>query len=80
MTVSVLLQVLLFRWLLLDFKREFTFYDSLRILEVLHSRHLELSSNRALKEVDIAAQEEFAAEGSLVIGHMTVILSHVIVV
>ncbi|XP_011405709.2 PREDICTED: TBC1 domain family member 15-like [Amphimedon queenslandica] len=50
------------RWLLLDFKREFSFSDSLRLLEVISSHYLTLSSHRALKELDKAAAEEFAAE------------------
>ena len=37
--------------------------DSLRILEVLTSNHLELSSNRAAIEQEKAAVEEFEAEG-----------------
>ena len=51
------------RWLLLDFKREFSFADSLRLLEVVSSRYLELSSDRALIELDRATAEEFEAEG-----------------
>lgn len=51
------------RWLLLDFKREFNFADSLRLLEVVSSRYLELSSDRALIELDKVAAEEFEAEG-----------------
>lgn len=60
---SSLTHSLFIRWLLLDFKREFSFSDSLRLLEVLSSRYLTLSSDRALKELDKAAAEEFAAEG-----------------
>ena len=52
-----------YRWLLLDFKREFIFMDSLRILEVLTSNHFELSSDRAAIEQEKAVVEEFAAEG-----------------
>ena len=48
---------------MLDFKREFSFSDSLRLLEVLSSQYLELSSDRAVKEVEKASAEEFAAEG-----------------
>jgi len=47
------------RWLLLDFKREFQFQDSLRIFEVLGSHYLELNSDKALVETDKAIAKEF---------------------
>lgn len=65
MCVSIINFFCYFRWLLLDFKREFIFMDSLRILEVLTSNHLELSSDRAAIEQEKVAAEEFAADGNL---------------
>ncbi|XP_028416871.1 TBC1 domain family member 15-like [Dendronephthya gigantea] len=38
------------RWLLLNFKREFNYEDSLKIFEIISSHHLELSSLEAEKE------------------------------
>ncbi len=63
MLVFISQYCLFYRWLLLDFKREFIFMDSLRILEVLTSNHFELSSDRAAIEQEKAVVEEFAAEG-----------------
>ena len=41
--------------------------DSLRILEVLTSNHLELSSDRAAIEQEKIVAEEFAADGNTII-------------
>ncbi len=40
------------RWLLLSFKREFSFSDATRLFEILCSHHLELSSVEANKARD----------------------------
>ena len=63
--IIIIIIIIIIRWLLLDFKREFSFSDSLRLLEVISSHYLTLSSHRALKELDKAAAEEFAAEGKI---------------
>ena len=52
-----------YRWLLLDFKREFLFADSIRLFEVLNSHHLELNSDTAQKECDKVLAAEFELEG-----------------
>ncbi|XP_005089154.2 uncharacterized protein LOC101858979 [Aplysia californica] len=51
------------RWLLLGFKREFSFEDSLRCFEILSSHHLELSSLEAEKAVLREERKEFASTG-----------------
>jgi hypothetical protein len=51
------------RWLLLDFKREFEFQDSLRIFEVLGTHYLELYSDKAQVETDKAIAMEFLNDG-----------------
>ncbi|KAL3884424.1 hypothetical protein ACJMK2_024563 [Sinanodonta woodiana] len=48
------------RWLLLGFKREFNFMDSLRLFEILSSHHLELSSMEAKKVRHREQLKEFA--------------------
>ena len=58
--------IILCRWLLLDFKREFTFEDSIRIFEVLGTHYLELTSDKALQETDKAIAKEFELEGGCV--------------
>lgn len=50
---------------MLDFKREFSFSDSLRLLEVIASRYMTISSDNTLKELQKLAAEEFAAEGNI---------------
>ncbi|KAK3093405.1 hypothetical protein FSP39_015181, partial [Pinctada imbricata] len=47
------------RWLLLGFKREFKFMDSLRCFEILSSHHLELTSMEADKARRHELQKEF---------------------
>ncbi|XP_048249978.1 rab GTPase-activating protein 22-like isoform X2 [Haliotis rufescens] len=51
------------RWLLLGFKREFSFMDSLRCFEILSSHHLELSSLEAEKALRKEEMLEFANTG-----------------
>ncbi|XP_041364578.1 TBC1 domain family member 15-like [Gigantopelta aegis] len=51
------------RWLLLGFKREFTFDDSLRCFEILSSHHLELSSLEAEKALMKEERLEFENTG-----------------
>ncbi|XP_050398750.1 uncharacterized protein LOC126816353 isoform X2 [Patella vulgata] len=51
------------RWLLLGFKREFSFQDSLRCFEILSSHHLELSSIEAETAVRREEMKEFASSG-----------------
>ena len=53
----------LFRWLLLGFKREFEFMDSLRVFEILSSHHLELSSLEAETARRRQQMKEFADIG-----------------
>lgn len=48
------------RWLLLGFKREFSFMDSLRVFEILSSHHLELSSVSAETARHKLQMKEFA--------------------
>ena len=52
-----------FRWLLLGFKREFSFNDSLRVFEILSSHHLELSSLEAETLRRRQQMKEFAEIG-----------------
>jgi len=40
------------RWLLVSFKREFSYSDSIRYFEMAHSKHLELDSLAALSIQD----------------------------
>ncbi|XP_046858495.1 rab GTPase-activating protein 22-like [Xenia sp. Carnegie-2017] len=51
------------RWLLLNFKREFDYEDSLRIFEIISSHHLELWSLEAEKERRHKRAEELRSEG-----------------
>lgn len=51
------------RWLLLDFKREFPFEESIRIFEVLSSHYLELNSDKCLVETDKVIAKEFELDG-----------------
>ena len=46
------------RWLLLNFKREFNYEDSLKIFEIISSHHLELWSLEAEKERRLKRAEE----------------------
>jgi len=52
-----------YRWLLLGFKREFSFSDSLRVFEILSSHHLELSSLEAETAKHRQTMKEFADIG-----------------
>ena len=52
------------RWLLLSFKREFSYEDGLRIFEIISSRHLEVSSVEAEMERSRERARELEKEGS----------------
>ncbi|XP_013401563.1 TBC1 domain family member 15 [Lingula anatina] len=54
------------RWLLLSFKREFAFEDSLKCFEILCSHHLELSSMEAEKARDSERRRDFEKQGGKV--------------
>jgi hypothetical protein len=51
------------RWLLLGFKREFSFMESLRCFEILSSHHLELTSMEAEKTRRQELKREFENQG-----------------
>ncbi|GFS10960.1 TBC1 domain family member 15 [Elysia marginata] len=51
------------RWLLLGFKREFSYQDSLRCFEILSSHHLELSSLEAERALMREERKEFENTG-----------------
>ncbi|XP_070178626.1 TBC1 domain family member 15-like [Littorina saxatilis] len=51
------------RWLLLGFKREFSFQDSLRCFEIMSSHHLELHSLTAERALMKEEMNEFANSG-----------------
>ena len=51
------------RWLLLDFKREYPFEESIRLYEVLCSHYLELNSDKARVETDKVIAKEFELDG-----------------
>ncbi|KAL4221329.1 hypothetical protein ACF0H5_019590 [Mactra antiquata] len=53
------------RWLLLGFKREFSFMDSVQLFEILSSHHLELSSLEAETAKRKQAMREFADLGGV---------------
>ncbi|XP_052283885.1 TBC1 domain family member 15-like isoform X2 [Dreissena polymorpha] len=53
------------RWLLLGFKREFSFLDSLRVFEILSSHHLELSSMEAETAKRRQLMKDFANTGGM---------------
>ncbi len=51
------------RWLLLSFKREFSYEDGLRIFEIMSSRHLEMSSIEAEMERSRERARELEKDG-----------------
>ncbi|XP_022079651.1 TBC1 domain family member 15-like [Acanthaster planci] len=51
------------RWLLLCFKREFQYEESLMLFEIISSQHLELSSVTAERARDIARARDFLKAG-----------------
>ena len=51
------------RWLLLTFKREFSYKDGLRIFEIISSRHLEVSSLEAEMERSRERARELEKDG-----------------
>lgn len=53
------------RWLLLGFKREFSFMESLRCFEILSSHHLELTSMEAEKTRRKELKKEFENQGGV---------------
>ena len=53
----------LLRWLLLCFKREFPYEESLMIFEIISSQHLELSSETAERARDVARARDFLKGG-----------------
>ncbi|XP_061190874.1 uncharacterized protein LOC133198990 [Saccostrea echinata] len=53
------------RWLLLGFKREFSFMESLRCFEILSSHHLELTSMEAEKTRRQELKREFESQGGV---------------
>jgi hypothetical protein len=55
--------IYIYRWLLLDFKREFPFEESIRMFEVLSSHYLELNSDKARVETDKVIAKEFELDG-----------------
>jgi hypothetical protein len=55
----------LLRWLLLNFKREFNYEDSLKIFEIISSHHLELWSLEAEKERRLKRAEELKNQGTV---------------
>jgi hypothetical protein len=55
----------LLRWLLLNFKREFNYEDSLKIFEIISSHHLELWSLEAEKERRQKRAEEMKNQGTV---------------
>ena len=53
----------LFRWLILGFKREFAYEESLELFEIISSQHLELHSMEAEKERDKQRHKEREKDG-----------------
>ncbi|XP_074661336.1 TBC1 domain family member 15-like [Tubulanus polymorphus] len=51
------------RWLILGFKREFSYDDSLRCFEILSSQHLELCSMEAEQMLNKERQKDFQQQG-----------------
>jgi len=55
--------VLLFRWLLLCFQREFELEDGLKLLEILSTHHLEITSPQAQKAFVAGQRQDFESNG-----------------
>lgn len=51
------------RWLVLTFKREFSFPDALTMFEIISSQHLELSSMEAERERERQRARELERDG-----------------
>lgn len=56
-----------FRWLILSFKREFSFEEGLKLFEILTSQHLELNSLEAETQKNLQWRREFEQEGLLLL-------------
>ncbi|XP_071786828.1 TBC1 domain family member 15-like [Asterias amurensis] len=61
------------RWLLLCFKREFPYEESLMIFEIISSQHLELSSETAERARDVARARDFLKGGGVKRSHAGVV-------
>ena len=53
----------IFRWMLLSFKREFSWEDSMRCFEILSSHHLEVFSLEAEKTRSVERRKDFQKQG-----------------
>lgn len=51
------------RWLVLTFKREFSFEDALTMFEIISSQHLELTSMEAEKERERQRAKQLEIDG-----------------
>ena len=61
--VVVVFLFLFVRWLVLTFKREFSFADGLTMFEIISSQHLELSSMEAERERERQRAKELERDG-----------------
>lgn len=55
------------RWLVLTFKREFSFQDALTMFEIISSQHLELSSMEAERERERQRARELERDGKRIV-------------
>ena len=62
-TFMLLVYFYIRRWMLLSFKREFSWPDSLRLFEILSSHHLELSSMEAERIRERERRKDFESMG-----------------
>ena len=56
------------RWLVLTFKREFSFADALTMFEIISSQHLELPSMEAERERERQRAKELERDGKKIDG------------
>ncbi len=61
--IFVVLLTLSCRWMILSFKREFRWPESIRLFEILSSHHLELSSMEAEKIREQERRKDFQISG-----------------
>ena len=54
-----------YRWLVLTFKREFSYEDALTMFEIISSQHLELSSVEAERERSRQRAKELERDGEI---------------